>query len=247
MVDGIQYKPVVTEGAAKQIANSLRTAIVEGHLRANERLPTELELAEKFSVSRPTIREALKRLAAQNLIRSRRGPTGGTFVKQPSQEEVQEELTSSMTVLMSMGSFFFEEINEARFELERLCARLAAERRTDDHLRIMEKEIKAQRGDISDEEFCASDMRFHHALVDASGNAVLQFMIFAVIEALQPVSNMILVRFREKKHIVTQHERIFQALLDRDSEAACGALEEQLFYMRDQYAKLQECRPPLPD
>lgn len=240
MEDGIQYKPVVTEGAAKQIANSLRKAIVEGHLQANERLPTELELAERFSVSRPTIREALKRLAAQNLIRSRRGPTGGTFVKQPSQEEAQEELTSSMTVLMSMGSFSFEEINEARFELERLCARLAVERRTNDHLIVMQKEIEAQMGDIADEEFCASDMRFHHALVDASGNAVLQFMIFAVIEALQPVSNMILVRYREKKHIIAQHERIFHALVDRDAEAACAALEEQLSYMRDQYMKVQK-------
>ena len=69
---------------AAEIAAELRDAILSGALATEERLPGEQELAERFGVSRPTIREALKRLAAQNLIRSRRGPTGGTFVNRMS-------------------------------------------------------------------------------------------------------------------------------------------------------------------
>ena len=72
----IDYQGLVTQGLARQIAEKLREAILEGRLHVNERLPTEYELAARFNVSRPTIREALKRLAAQNLIRSRRGPAG---------------------------------------------------------------------------------------------------------------------------------------------------------------------------
>ena len=63
---------------AARIAAQLRDAIVAGDLASDERLPGEQELADRYGVSRPTVREALKRLAAQNLIRSRRGPTGGT-------------------------------------------------------------------------------------------------------------------------------------------------------------------------
>jgi DNA-binding GntR family transcriptional regulator len=79
----IDYQGLVTQGLARQISEKIRDAILEGRIQVHERLPTEEELAAKFNVSRPTIREALKRLAAQNLIRSRRGPTGGTFVNQP--------------------------------------------------------------------------------------------------------------------------------------------------------------------
>ena len=80
----INFQPLVAESLAKQIAENIRSSILDGSLKVDDQLPTEEVLAEKFNVSRPTIREALKRLAAQNLIRSRRGPTGGTFVNRPS-------------------------------------------------------------------------------------------------------------------------------------------------------------------
>lgn len=59
-----------------QIATAIRNAIIGGHLIVDQRLPSEAELAEQFEVSRPTVREALKRLAAQSLIRTQRGATG---------------------------------------------------------------------------------------------------------------------------------------------------------------------------
>ena len=81
---------IVTKSAAKQIAEHIRTAILEGRLKGDERLPTEEELAARYGVSRPTVREALKRLAAQNLISSKRGPAGGTFVNSLSLEELAD-------------------------------------------------------------------------------------------------------------------------------------------------------------
>lgn len=79
----LQYDEIVRGGLARQVADLIRTAILEGRLAVDERLPTEEELARRFGISRPTVREALKVLAAQNLIRSRRGPSGGTFVNRP--------------------------------------------------------------------------------------------------------------------------------------------------------------------
>src|ERR1700753_3974555 len=73
----LDYMSVITTSVAKQISEQIREAIVNGQLQVGQRLPTEDDLAQKYGVSRPTIREALKRLAAQNLIRSRRGPAGG--------------------------------------------------------------------------------------------------------------------------------------------------------------------------
>ena len=66
-----------------QIAQAIRDAIVSGELIVDERLPSEAELSDQFQVSRPTVREALKRLAAQSLIRTQRGATGGAVCEPP--------------------------------------------------------------------------------------------------------------------------------------------------------------------
>ncbi len=237
----ITYEPVVTTSIAKQIAEQIRQSILDGRLKADDRLPTEHELAQQFSVSRPTIREALKRLAAQNLIRSRRGPTGGTFVNRPSEEEARTSLTTATTLLVSFGEFDLAQIVEARHELEVMCGRLAAERRGDEHIAAMANEIEIQSdATISDEDFCASDVRFHRALVDATGNPVLQFLMCAVIEALQPVENMVIFRYRDRQKVVRQHKRILKAIAAGDPQRTEQKITKQMHYLRAQFALAQD-------
>jgi GntR family transcriptional regulator, transcriptional repressor for pyruvate dehydrogenase complex len=239
----IEIQPLVTESLANQISEKLREAIVSGDLEADEQLPTEHELAERFNVSRPTIREALKRLAAQNLVRSRRGPTGGTFVNRPSHEELRSSMSAAAMLMVNMGEFSLADIAESRRELEKICCRLAAEQRTEDHLVIMAEELENQKDpQVSDVDFCASDVRFHRALVDATQNPVLQFIMFAVIEALQPATNLVIFRFRKRKLIIAQHERIYAAIKARDIDAAEKALTEQMDYLCEQYRQAQEWR-----
>jgi len=234
----IKFEPLVTESLAKQIAENIREAIVKGSLKVDERLPTEEELAARFEVSRPTIREALKRLAAQHLIRSRRGPTGGTFVNRPSQDEVRLNLTNAMTLLVGMGEFNLADIAETRQGLETLCCRLAAERRTDAHLVALAVELDIQRDPaLSDVDFCASDVRFHRVLADATDNALLKFIVLTVIDALQPVANMVVYQFRERQRLVSQHESILAALQARDADSAIAALNEQIADLGEKYAQ----------
>src|SRR5258708_25164663 len=157
----IDYQGLVTQGLARQISEKIRDAILEGRIQVHERLPTEEELAAKFNVSRPTIREALKRLAAQNLIRSRRGPTGGTFVNQPSREEGRLMVANAARLLVSMGAFALSDIAEARQEIELVCCRLAARRPTDEQLAAMAGGDEETRGSfLSGEEFLAAQRRF---------------------------------------------------------------------------------------
>jgi DNA-binding FadR family transcriptional regulator len=233
----IDYKPLTTESLPKQIARQIRQAIVEGRLRADDRLPGEQELAERYGVSRPTIREALKRLAAQNLIRSRRGPAGGTFVKRPSQEELRDALATAAMLGVGLGELDLADVAQARRELELICCRLAAKNRNPDQLAIMADELQSQaQGSLSDEAFCASDVRFHRALVDATNNRMLQLVMVTVIEALQPVMNMVVYRFRERAVVVDQHRRLLEALQAGDAEAACAVLAEQMDCLAEQFA-----------
>ena len=86
-----------------------------------------------------------------------------------------------------MNAVSFETACEARYALERACTPLAADRRGADHLATMRAEIDRQaRPGLSDESFCASDVAFHRALVDAAGNPVLSYQLAGAVEAMQP-------------------------------------------------------------
>ncbi|HSG54557.1 MAG TPA: GntR family transcriptional regulator, partial [Paracoccaceae bacterium] len=128
-----------------QIAAAIRDEIVSGKLIVDARLPSESELAEHFAVSRPTVREALKRLAAQSLIRTQRGATGGAFINRLSFAEAYGQQITTSTLLLSMNAVSFDVACEARYALERACAPLAAQRRSADHLAAMRAEIHRQR------------------------------------------------------------------------------------------------------
>lgn len=207
----------MTSDLSAQIAKAIRDAIVAGKLIVDERLPSEAELAEQFDVSRSTVREALKRLAAQSLIRTQRGAFGGAFVNRLSYTDAYAQQITTATLLLSMNEVSFDVACEARFALERACAPFAAERRSADHLATMRAEITRQSAPgLTDEAFCASDVTFHRALVDAAGNPVLSYQLAGAVEAMQPLMNMITFTARDRARIIALHNRIADALEARD-------------------------------
>jgi DNA-binding FadR family transcriptional regulator len=229
----IDYNGLVTEGFPRQIADTIRAAILEGKLVADERLPTEEELATRFGVSRPTIREALKRLAAQNLVRSRRGPAGGTFVTVPTQEETRLLVANAASLLVSMGEFSLAHLAEARLLIESACCHLAARRRTRAQMDRLRIEIERQsEPTLSDEMFCASDVEFHRILVEAADNPALSFASAGIVEAVQPAINLAVFRLRDRRTVVKQHKQIVDALDARDGESAAAALAAYMKTLR---------------
>ncbi|KPF70231.1 hypothetical protein IP84_00220 [beta proteobacterium AAP99] len=227
---------IVTESASKQIEEQLRRAIQEGRLRADEQLPTEAELAERFGVSRPTIREALKRLAAQNLIRSKRGPAGGNFVNRPSLEEAGMNLVTPALLLTSSGEFDAAAICEARSLIESNLLAFTVQRRTDDDL----TELQAALDELSDPAtangaFCAAEVRFHRAMVRAAGNKIIEYFSYTLLEGLQPIGNLISYKLQDRQQLVALHGALLDALRARDLAAAQQAFANYAQYRHTLY------------
>jgi DNA-binding FadR family transcriptional regulator len=243
----LEIEPVAQRSLSSQIAHQIRQAIMDGSLKADDRLPTEEELAQRYQVSRPTIREALKRLAAQNLIRSRRGPTGGTFINRPSAADLSDALASTTTLLLGMDAFSMEDINQTRLLLGTNCLQLAAQHISSEQLGQLEQELTQQQDNsLSPEQFCASDVRFHRLIAEASGNPLLSFIMRSVIEALQPISNMVTFRFRERSVIIDQHQRLFTALQQHNPELACSIFAEQVRYLAEKTDQAQQWKAKKP-
>lgn len=214
-----------------QIATAIRDAIISGDLIVDERLPSEAELADHFAVSRPTVREALKRLAAQSLIRTQRGATGGAFVNRLNYPDAYSQQITTSTLLLSMNDVSFETACEARYAMERACAPLSANRRNADQLATMRAEIHRQsQPGLTDEAFCASDVAFHRALVDGAGNPVLSYQLAGAVEAMQPLMNMITFTARSRETIVALHTRVADAIETQNAANADSALIELAEY-----------------
>tara|TARA_R110000823_G_scaffold76985_1_gene175815 strand:- start:133 stop:873 length:741 start_codon:yes stop_codon:yes gene_type:complete len=221
----MKSNPEVLPDLPTQIAASIRDAIVSGALIVDERLPSEAELSLQFDVSRATVREALKRLAAQSLIRTQRGATGGAFVNRISFEAAHAQQITTSILLLSMNDVSFETACEARYTLERACAPLSAKRRNSIHIKMMREEIELQGEEgLSDEAFCASDVTFHRALVDGANNPVLSYQLAGAVEAMQPLMNMITFTARSRSAIVTLHRDIADAIEAQDGARASDGL-----------------------
>jgi DNA-binding FadR family transcriptional regulator len=238
-----QQPLIIKTSVAKQIAEQLRGAIVSGHFSIGERLPTEDELAARYGVSRATVREALKRLAAQNLVRSRRGPAGGNFVTQPTHEELAESLSGAATLLVGLGSLDIVEIVEARRVLQGACLSLAAQKVTEAALQQVEQALLRQKDSgLSDEAFCAADVAFHRALVDATGNGMLRFVMYTIIEALAPIINKVVSYVRDRGVIIGFHERLSAGLREGDAPCMTQAFDQLLDYLMDSFEAAQAQR-----
>ncbi|MEP1353315.1 MAG: GntR family transcriptional regulator [Tateyamaria sp.] len=239
----MKIDPNSSKDLSAQIATAIRDAIVAGDLIVDQRLPSEAELADQFDVSRPTVREALKRLAAQSLIRTQRGATGGAFINRLRYAEAYTQQVTTSTLLLSMNAVSFDVACEARYALERACAPMSAQRRTPDQLATMRAEIHRQSQlDLSDEAFCASDVTFHRALVDGAGNKVLSYQLAGAVEAMQPLMNMITFSARSREAIVALHTELADALTDKDAARTDQTLVKLEAYTRELVQNVADAR-----
>ncbi|WP_018099242.1 FadR/GntR family transcriptional regulator [Sinorhizobium meliloti] len=239
----VEFGAINKDTAPKQIAGRIRESILTGKLSPLEKLPTEDELASLFGVSRPTIRETLKWLAADNLIEARRGATGGTFVKLPTPEDLQSRITDPLMIAASLDIFTFQEVIESRFALGEMCCRLAASNRTDEDIALLTAEIATQREkNLTDVEFCASDVRYHAALARATHNTIISVLAAGTIEGLEPITNLMLYRFRARQVLSDQHELLVAKLVERDVEGMVAVLKAQKEYLIEKQVEAKNWR-----
>jgi DNA-binding FadR family transcriptional regulator len=151
---------------------------------------------------------------------------------QPSYAELAESLSGAATLLVGMGALGIEEIIEARRSLQGSCLQLASSNLREEHLHSIETALQRQRDpDISDEDFCRADVAFHRALVDATDNGMLRFVMYTVIEALIPVTNMAVTVVRERSDIISLHQQMLDQLRQGDSAGLEASMDQLLDYL----------------
>lgn len=163
-----------TREKPERIADELRAMIVSGELRDGDWLGRESDLVERFAVSRPSLREALRILEAEGLITVVRGVRGGVVVRQPD-----ERVTArNAALVLQFRNTTLADVHEARSIIEPAAARMVASAR--DHRAAAEKLrtlIAAQQDVIDDPAaFGKANAEFHKRLVSLAGNQTLEIV-----------------------------------------------------------------------
>ncbi len=210
---------------ADTIVEQLETMILEGTLQPGERLPAERVLAEQFGVSRPSLREAVQRLAAKGLLVSRQG--GGHYVA----ESLGSSFSDPLIGLLENRPDAHRDLLEFRRTLEGDCAYYAAQRATEvDKAQLTEAYEALQacysddgKQDVSAEG--AADARFHLAIAEASHNVILLHTIRGLFNMLKNsvvtnIGGMYAKTAETRNGLLEQHQQLFEAIMAGRAEDA---------------------------
>lgn len=221
--------------AYQQVADQLRSLIIEGELASGDRLPPEGELGASFGVSRSTVREALRVLASQGLIETTRGTTGGTFVTRIKPAAVSSYLETSIGLMSGTEDLTLDELLEARELLEVPAASLAAGRHGQSDVDLLREAIvreKASRGRSSK---FSEHRQFHGLIIGATGNGLLRMMTDPIFRVLQTRFLKLDLTDAYWTSVDREHQEIVDRIEAGDTEGASAAMRAHLTNIRIAY------------
>lgn len=215
--------PIKSTRIYEEIVRQIKAMIAEGRLKGGDQLPPERDLAEKFVVSRTSVREALRVLESRGLVEIR--PGGGTFVREMSVEALIEPLA----LVMASAREAIGELFEARRLLEPTLAALAAGRATAEEVQEMERILEEQAREIAaGRTGLAQDARFHTAVGVAARNRAITRITHAILDLLAQSREESLSAPGRPTRSHQDHQRILAAIRARDEDAARRAMLEHL-------------------
>jgi len=209
----------------EHIAHSIRSRIVSGELREGERLPTEQQLADRYGVSRNVVRESIRVLATDGLVRVRQG--SGTYITNTTSQALGDSLELALAVGARADDL--RHLIEIREIIEPAVAALAAQRATPADLESLAKEVAAMDKGLPDIRlFIESDHRFHLAIAKATQNHMVCLLLYPIVDLLNEQRKKVS-KVPGSAQIAQQfHHRILNAIKSKNPTEAADAMRAHL-------------------
>lgn len=233
------FTPIRPRRLADEIADKIRSYILEGSLRPGDRLPAERQMAEEFDTSRPTIREALKILEEEGLLQVRRGGLHVLDVMEPA-------IRDPLTALFRSNPAVFDDYLEFRAVIEGMAAYFAALRATEADRAALTAAfdtilVAHEEGDQTREAHADAD--FHVAIYEACHNLTTLHVMRGMAELLRNDvfynRGSLYPRAGYRDATVEQHRAIYDAIMRGDPAAARDAAEAHIVFVRQALDELK--------
>ncbi len=211
----MQFEALKRVPAYVMAENAIKDMILSGELGPGALLPGEHDLAEQLGVTRPTVREAMRKLESSGLVE--RGHRRRMQVVAPSSEISSSAIRNAIV----MHDITYRELWEVSTALEPLAARMAADRVSAELLNRIEANLERTRTCLDDPEALVhADIEFHELVTEASGNHALQLARAPLSRLLSAAYGVVTRKLGPGQRLLTAHETIFAAISRGDAETA---------------------------
>lgn len=226
---------MVRQSLVTTVADAILDDIVTGVLPTGSELPSEAELSERHDVSRVTMREALKRLQGLGVLDVRRGKRG---VVNPTSSWTDVEPILRATAHGADPGLTELQLIEVREMIETGAASLAAVRRTEADLELLDGHLRTMReahstGDVAS--FVEADIAFHDVILRSTGNVFVGVVFAPLSRVMREKREQTSAVERIQKNAIVQHAAVLDAIRSADSEAARRAMAGHMTQTADDF------------
>jgi GntR family transcriptional repressor for pyruvate dehydrogenase complex len=205
----------------EQVVEHLKRYIIDNELRPGDRLPTEAELAQRFQVSRQSVREAVKVLESVGLVETR--PRDGSRLKAAN----TDSLTEHLHFMFALDGATFEEMAITRGVIECAFLPFIVEKAEESDFARMEATIAAMRANIGNTDaFIQADMEFHQALIAAAKNRVMASFGVMLHDFFAKMRGEATPSAEGHRKSIQDHEQIVAALRNKDIKRASQLMHQ---------------------
>jgi GntR family transcriptional regulator, transcriptional repressor for pyruvate dehydrogenase complex len=236
------FKPVAKESLADRLARRIQELIQTRGYAEGDRLPSIMEMARRFQVGHPSVREALKRLQAIGVVEVRHG--SGVYVRRSHDVLVFAAPSYSGEVTKKL----LVDLVEARIALEPHSIVLAARNASAEDLAEMRRLLDTAGENLGNSELLNSvNMSFHREIARASGNTVLAQITDVLRSLFSQEQRLILGIHGPRARDHEEHLGLLEALEKRDAELCEERMRSHLAGVRDAILKWDPVHHPLED
>jgi GntR family transcriptional regulator, transcriptional repressor for pyruvate dehydrogenase complex len=235
MTKSPRFQPVQPVRAYQRIVEQVEEALAKGELAPGQRLPSERELVAQFEVSRSTVREALRVLESNGVVRSRPGDPNGPEILPFSQSALRKQ----MVRLARVDELSLSELIGFRMIMDGAAIQVASRLRTPEQLADMEETLVAMRAaiDVDFEAFSEADLAFHDVIAQISRNSLIQtcnevvrgVVLTLISDRIAHAQNSRALMLESLQH----HAEVVEAIRAGDGHAAARIARQNMY---DYYA-----------
>ena len=233
----VRLTPMPVPKASDVLADDLRERIFRGDFPEGTALPTERDLVLQTRMSRATVREALRILEVQGLVRIKTGRAGGAFVQKPGEASVAD----SVALAIRGQRIRMADLLETREAIEPSCAQLAAKYRTDADLERLDRANEAISVDGPLAVFLQANVDWHIAVAIASHNELLSGFMLALSRAIYASTDTKgFIDSDVRRTTIRAHRGITDAIRAQDPDAAARRMNRHVHAYAEAVLQVEE-------
>ena len=226
------FSPIKTKRAFDEISHEIKRLIFKGILRPGDRLPSETELAARFSVGRQTIREALRLLELSGFISMQKGGAGGPLVV----DTILNSITNSFLDAFQMGKISIDEHTKARVEIEKMVFNYALNNIEKTDVKCLQENIDLARRNIEKGlQAFEINVHFHKLLARASRNHIFIVVMESITTSVANIRSLLGMDLELSARVVEDHQQIVSAIVAGNKAESLDLLEQHLTHIGRRY------------